>query len=730
MRQITYALLISFLAATAVCAQESGPKLLSGGESGLSPLRKSTAIQTQASVDRQGRIRGTSVTDRLSEIRRRAVDADISRPFSVTDETDPQVIELHGALPAVPRRTVEKVTPETVSTRIVRKTVEKPAVTPQPVVFPDPEPVNFPEPEVKQAPVQVVEAPKPVAVPLPQPKPEPKPDPEPVKLAPVVVAQPAPVVAQPAPVVEQPAPVIVATQEIKKKSDILLSNNVPALSFETAGPKQIRIGREATYRVSMVNNGEASARDVIVKVNLPAWAEITRTNATIGSPQVELDRDRSYTVTWELGQLGVDGKEDLMLGIVPRDSRPFDLSVGWTLAAARSATQIEVQEPKLEMTVNGARDVHYGETSIYTIVLSNPGTGDAEKVSLSLMPLTPHQEIAGTRTIGTLKAGERKTIELELTAHQAGQLQVRAIANAEGGLRADASQDVFVRRANLEVAIIGPPRNFAGTEATYKVRIENTGDATAEKAAASAIIPPSARYVSSNDGGKFDTINNRVEWNVGTLRPGAVRVLEFRCVLETAGENRIDVSSIADGDLQITKSVATQVEALADLKLYVNDPKGPISVGQDSIYEVKIVNRGTKTADNIKVVGYFSDGIEPLDIRGWRGTVSTGQVQFEPIASLSAGQEIVFRITARASAPGNHVFRAEVECRAPETRLAAEEWTKYYGAVTGEIRQATRPQQQPTLQSSGRQQFQGQQTLSVPQQNGSESQFYLPEVRR
>ena len=849
MRQISYALVFSVLATTAVVGQEAGPRLLSTSDSSFAPIRQAAVDVPHARVDRQGKVRGASVTERLGEIRRRAVDADISRPFAVTDETNPELIELHGALPAVPRRVVKKAEPKPISTRLKRQQTKIVATQPKPTETqpvakkPVPQSATVDPPAQNQSEAvqptekQTVQAPlaekqpasqpvakPPVATPpvlppvvdqpvvpqtvakqpaLPQPS-EPQPvEPEPTKPEPTVdptpevmvesVTTPAPVIAPPtkplpAPVKSEPQPaaqpepplvqnepkpeaapekswsasqpaldvavqnavpdapsepqpevlpvlpaqpdpepvaapdfvarrVTVKTQEIKKESDILLSNQVPALSFETAGPKQIRIGREAKYRVSMYNRGNADARDVIVTVNLPAWAEVTRTNATVGTPNVELDRDRSYNVTWELGQLAMNGKEDLLLGIIPRDSRPFDLAVGWTLAAAQSSTQIEVQEPKLVMAVNGARDVLYGETSIYTIVLSNPGTGDAENVTLSLMPLTPHQELAGTRKVGTVKAGERKTIELELTAHQAGKLQVRAIANAEGGLRADAAQDVIVRRANLDVAIIGPPRNFAGTEATYKIRIENTGDATAEQALASAVIPTSAGYIASNDGGKFDSVNNRIQWQVGTLRPGAVRMLEFRCVLEAAGENRIDISAMADGDLQISKAVATQVEALADLKLYVNDPKGPISVGQDSAYEVKIVNRGTKTAEDINVIGYFSDGIEPVDVRGWRGMVSTGQVQFEPIGNLSPGQEIVFRITARAETPGNHVFRAEVQCSNPETRLAAEEWTKYFGIPAApETRQASRPRQIHPRNAT-------------PHADG-QGQFYLPEIRR
>ena len=138
------------------------------------------------------------------------------------------------------------------------------------------------------------------------------------------------------------------------------------------------------------------------------------------------------------------------------------------------------------------------------------------------MPSTNQQPIAGSRNLGTVKAGERKTIELELTAHQAGRLQVRAMAHADNGLRAEASQDVLVRRANLDVVIMGPPRNYAANKATYKVRIENTGDAMADEAIATASLPAGAKYVKSTDGGNFDPKRAQVSWRIGSLRPGSI----------------------------------------------------------------------------------------------------------------------------------------------------------------------------------------------------------------
>ena len=191
-----------------------------------------------------------------------------------------------------------------------------------------------------------------------------------------------------------------------------------------------------------------------------------------------------------------------------------------------------------------------------------------------------------------------------------------------------------MRRANLDVAVIGPPRNFAATAATYRIRVENTGDATADNSLVVAALPRGGQYLQSTDGGKLNPQQGLVHWQIGSLRPGAVRIVELQVELNQAGDNRMDVQCQADPDLSIAKSVVTHVEALADLKLFVNDPKGAVSVGQNSIYEVRIINRGTKAAENVHLVGYFSEGIEPVAMDGWQGSLATGQVVFEPIPAI------------------------------------------------------------------------------------------------
>ena len=152
--------------------------------------------------------------------------------------------------------------------------------------------------------------------------------------------------------------------------------------------------------------------------------------------------------------------------------------------------------------------------------------------------------------------------------------------------------------------------------------------------------------------------------------------------------------------LSAAASTVTQVEALADLRLTVIDPVGPVALGTEVVYEIKIENRGTKVANNINVVGYFSEGIEPNSIQGWQGAVEVGQVVLETIPRISAGQSVNVKVLAQASRAGNHVFRAELDSDDPDTKtkLAVEEWTVFHdesrdlqmGLEDGQLQQADR----------------------------------------
>ncbi|MCA9119055.1 MAG: hypothetical protein H6822_17210 [Planctomycetaceae bacterium] len=462
----------------------------------------------------------------------------------------------------------------------------------------------------------------------------------------------------------------------------LLSSIGPQIRVDTIGPRSVMVGKPAEYNITVTNAGNVAADELYVRVSLPSWVEVQADNVTSGATQTQAEGPGQQKLIWTIDQIDPQSQQTLKLFARPNTNRPFDLMVDWTLRPISEVAQIEVQQPRLEMAVFGPKNVLYGDSAVYTIQLTNPGTGNAENVALEFSYGAKRLE---KKVIGDIAPGEQNEVNVELTAQQAGQLRVAAVATADGGLKAEANEDILVRRADLEVGVIGSSLKFAGGVATYKVRVKNTGNATANGISASIVLPPGAVVV-----GAQNAQSGSIAQDVGSLIPGAERVIGIQCQLMMPGENRIDAVVKSDGGLEKSASFTTRVEALADLKLTVSDPRGPTAIGADAIYEVHIVNRGTKAAERIKVVAQFSEGVEPIEANGGAADIVPGQVLFHPISRIEPGDELVLKIVAKADKAGNHRFRAELISGDPDTRLIAEESTYYFGEDAA--RTAARPE--------------------------------------
>jgi len=459
---------------------------------------------------------------------------------------------------------------------------------------------------------------------------------------------------------------------------VLFQRQSPILRVETHGPRRITVGKESSYEVVVTNSGQVAANDLAITVDLPAWADVAEAETSAGSVQSP-PAGVGGKVEWKVGRLEARSNQRLDLKIVPRESRPFELAVKWTFTPVTSSAAIEVQEPKLEVKLGGPQEVIHGQSAAYRLELSNTGTGPAENLTIHLTPIGPGENVPATHKLGTLKAGESRAIEIELTARHAGDLTIQASVTGDNGVHAEASKKVIVRQAALYVKAAGPKMSYVGTSATYQIVVSNTGDAPAHDVRVSATLPPGADKVTPSDGGQIARDGKTVDWTVAGLAAGERKTITMTCELVRAGSGRVDVTAKSGTGLTASDAIQTRVEAIADLVMNVVDPPGPIPVGQETVYKVRIQNRGTKAAENVEAVVYFSQGVEPTSAEGAAHKIATGQVNFGPIPSIAAGAQKVLTVRARAAVAGNHIFRAEVYCRTLGTRLVSEETTRFYG---------------------------------------------------
>ncbi len=478
-----------------------------------------------------------------------------------------------------------------------------------------------------------------------------------------------------------------AAQAASKDPGVLASNQAPIITTDIRGPKQIIVGREATYRVQLRNQGEIAAERIVASIQIPSWAEIIDTTTSQGAVQQSQKSGQTDGVLeWQIARLEGRASETLDIRLVPKSSRPLELGVNWTVSPVGSRAVVEVQEPKLQMNMSGPDDVLFGKPQLFRLTLTNPGTGLAEGVTIKLIPPGAGDDAAMSHELGDLAPGTSRSVEVELTAREAGKLNVKASASAEGGLACDTAKEVFCRKPELEVDWRGPEMKYAGTDATYFFRVRNPGTAPAEDVAVVVSLPEGAELKTASEGQAYDAKRREVAWRVGSLGPGDDSYMELKCILKTSGTKQLRVMATnGTGELSSTKQAETNVIALADLKLEVSDPVGPVAVGDEAVYEIRVQNRGANSAKDVNIIALFSEGIEPGQVEGALFNVADGRVSFKTIEELPAGRQIVLRVRAHGLKAGTHVFRAEVLCRDLETKLAAEETTLYYAddAVQG-----------------------------------------------
>jgi uncharacterized repeat protein (TIGR01451 family) len=478
--------------------------------------------------------------------------------------------------------------------------------------------------------------------------------------------------------------------------DLVLAVPSPRLRAELAGPQSLMVGKAARYVVNLVNEGDQPAEEVQLRLNLPAWITVESGESTTGEANAQADAQGSTRMVWTLPRVKAHSQETLRLQLVAVEGQPFEITADWTCKPATLKAAIAVRQPQIELSLAGPSDMTFGEEKPFTITVSNPGNGDAEQVVVELLAGgNAPQQIE----VGTVPAGKAREVTVKVVANQPQAMDLKLSAAAEGNLRAEAAGRIVVKQAIVELAVEGPPLQFAGAEAVYAVTISNRGNAAADDVTVSATLPSGAKYLGGIDGATY--AGSVLKWKAGLLPPETERTYDIRAQLNAPGAHRVVVQAQGARVPAISQEVETSVEAVSQLKLAVNDPAGPAPVGEEVLYEVQVMNRGTQAAKGVKLVMQFSEGLEPVNVTGGEARVVPGQVLFDTMPELAAGEQVVVHVKARADKVGAHRFRVEVVSTDNDTRLVSEGTSRFFadGRTTTNspaARTATKPNLLPT----------------------------------
>jgi len=288
----------------------------------------------------------------------------------------------------------------------------------------------------------------------------------------------------------------------------------PKLKVEqTASSARVRKGKPVEFRITVSNPGDGPVRDVIVRAKL---SDGLRHES--GEPNDQNLFEQTLDVIEPAQRVTLDplvadtilgGPQFCQVTATSPDISPSPPDV-------EKVQDIEVVEPKLELSISGP-DKRYADTiASYVITVKNPGTVTARNVRvLATLPVSgrPVEIPSGARwdgkgglswTLSQLEPGDKEKVMLPFRVHLGGieLYQIAVEVRGEGGLAdkktfntdvtglADVAFDVSERRRSIDV----------GDITTFQIKIKNYGSKEATRLLISAKLSDNIDAVETDNG--------------------------------------------------------------------------------------------------------------------------------------------------------------------------------------------------------------------------------------
>jgi len=470
---------------------------------------------------------------------------------------------------------------------------------------------------------------------------------------------PAPVVeakAEPAPPPPPPAPGLIRNAMAFPSAVSGVSGNskdcCAKVILEKTAPGQVALGQSFDYTLKATNAGNLEVRDVIVTDVLPANYKMASSNpAGTGAA--------GGKTTWDLGALKPG--ESKTITITGAASAQGEITNCATVSfVPYICVTTAVVQPALKLTKTAPAEVQLCDPIPTTLTVTNNGTGPATNVVIK-DPLPAGLVTAdGKNTldtnIGTLAAGQSRSVTATLRAQKRGSYTNSAVATADGGLKSEASTTTKVTEPVLTITKTGTKKIFVGRNAEYTITVSNTGDGVANNTVVTDELPANGKFVSASDGGAV--AGNVITWNLGSLAAGASKTLSVRVEGLAIGNILNKASVKATCAPAVNAQAETEIAGIPAILLEVIDINDPVELGKEEVYIITATNQGSLNGTDVTITCELEDSQEYVSSEGATKATETGKViKFAPLPQLAPKAKATWKVTIKAVKEGDIRFK-------------------------------------------------------------------------
>ena len=361
---------------------------------------------------------------------------------------------------------------------------------------------------------------------------------------------------------------------------------------------------------------------------------------------------------------------------------------------AQDCTTTTIAVPMLEVAVTGPEQALVGTEVTFNATITNrseaPATGlvvidrfdPGLKHAVSANPIE--------RDLPDLQPGQSRVITIKFQVVSPGQQCNTVEVNGQGGLKAVGQAcvtavaqavpppiqpppatapvpDPNAPKPVFNVTKTGPTQKNVGDTAEFVIEITNTSAVQANNLKIADNYDLSLDPVGATDGYSF--AGDDLIWIVDILPPGKSIRFQVNCrCLSVASNtcNRVTVTCQegARGDAQAC--LAIQAGAMQPLGMTVNDLRDPVSVGNETTYEIRVTNPNSVSDRNVRLTVNVPAQFNPSAV-GTSGpaayTIEGQVVTFAAVPELKPGDTLTYRVLASGARPGTGSVRADLSTR-------------------------------------------------------------------
>ncbi|MFO0917685.1 MAG: hypothetical protein U0872_05145 [Planctomycetaceae bacterium] len=448
-----------------------------------------------------------------------------------------------------------------------------------------------------------------------------------------------------------------------------------SITLEWVKKSDFNVGQESQVELVVKNTGSSPADHLVVEAVFQTPLRLVSTQ-----PKATENRER---LSWKLDRLAPGAEQRLALTLIP--GRRGDLGVQAEVRCTGTASaRFRVEEPLLNIAVNGPTEVMLGDSASQTVVVTNPGTGAAHDVKISTrlskgLEFPRGEAAAADMEIGTISPGESRTVRLPLAALHGGPQTITVTASSSSDISSDATATIKVVSPSLKLQAEGPALRYKGRSARFTAQVTNDGSVANNNVRVTQAVAEGFQFVSADHGGKYEPSQKTISWFLGRLEPG--QSIQVACELLPAelGEFSQKFQVVSDAGAKAESVVETQIDGAPKLTMEVVDIDDPVEVGVETAFEIRLKNSGTKAATHVTVSCELPDGMQLLSSTGPTDASSkTRNLVFKPLTQLVPGQDVVYRVQVKGIEEDNQRIKVRVSSDSITEPLLQEETTRFY----------------------------------------------------